>query len=334
MKIIRNLRKEVNENIPDLSDKIESSVDWNAVAGKRAKANAKTHRKPFGVRFGFGLAGVAAVLIAAIVLPFALKPATVTPAVSAGYEVVISVNPAVQLTVDKDDNVIKQTGLNEDGVNFLYGSRYTGKKIDVATREICDELKKINVLTDGKRISLTAYDTTTREILRDKQNEVMTSVMNVISDWSSGIVTKFLDDDELDALEEYYENHHIKDYAKSALNDLKSKLKNEVDKKMQYIDTFLKEFAEVDDNSSYVTLSADMILQLNYFGGKYGFDLGFTPLAVVRGKDIVKLKEELADCREDLEECLEEIDDTDEDDFGDALSDLLDIMKEDIFNRD
>ena len=97
---------------------------------------------------------------------------------------------------------------------------------------------------------------------------------------------------------------------------------------------FLIEFAEVDDNSSYVTLSADMILQLNYFGGKYGFDLGFTPLAVVRGKDIVKLKEELADCREDLEECLEEIDDTDEDDFGDALSDLLDIMKEDIFNRD
>ena len=316
MKIIRNLRKEVNENIPDLSDKIESSVDWNAVAGKRAKTNAKTHRKPFGVRFGFGLAGVAAVLIAAIVLPFALKPATVTPAVSAGYEVVISVNPAVQLTVDKDDNVIKQTGLNEDGVNFLYGSRYTGKKIDVATREIC------------------AYDTTTREILRDKQNEVMTSVMNVISDWSSGIVTKFLDDDELDALEEYYENHHIKDYAKSALNNLKSQLKSEVDKKMWYIDMFLKEFAEVDDNSSYVTLSADMILQLNYFGGKYGFDLGFTPLAVVRGKDIVKLKEELADCREDLEECLEEIDDTDEDDFGDALSDLLDIMKEDIFNRD
>lgn len=148
-----------------------------------------------------------------------------------------------------------------------------------------------------------------------------------------GVNTKFLNDDDLELIEEKYKTDKIAEYAKSQLQILKNRLIAEVNKKIQNIDELLKGLNACDLSDKTVNLDVTLFTQLKVFSAKYNFDLEIS-LPFVESETVKDLIEDLDECKEDLLESLEDIEDSDGDDFGESLSNLLEIMKEQLFNSD
>lgn len=335
MKIIKRIKNETDCKIPDLTDKIVGEVEWERIAEKTAAVSAAQRRKTRKKYFSIGMAFASIAIVFAILLPVVIKkPDNGVTTASAAYEVVISVNPAVKLTVDKNDKVVAQSALNADGVYFLYGCNYTGKRIDEATRAICADLKNLKFMTDGALIQITAFNKKTHKTEERKQKDIMSAVMTYLDEASlGGVNTKFLNDDDLELIEEKYKTDKIAEYAKSQLKILKNRLIAEVKKKIQNIDELLKGLNACDLSGDTVNLDVTLFTQLKVFSAKYNYDLKI-PLPFVKSETVKDLIEDLAECKEDLLESLEDIEDSDGDDFGESLSNLLEIMKEQLFNSD
>ena len=91
---IKDLKKEVKANIPDLSDKISAMTDWQSIALNSVETNKKINqaaKKPIKKSWSFAFAAIAAVLVMAIVLPVTLNNKTAPVVAKADYEVVIEV---------------------------------------------------------------------------------------------------------------------------------------------------------------------------------------------------------------------------------------------------
>lgn len=335
MKIIKRIKRETDCKIPDLTDKIVGEVEWERIAEKTAAVSAAQRRKTRKKYFSIGMAFASIAIVFAILLPVVIKkPDSGVTTASAAYEVVISVNPAVKLTVDQNDKVVAQSALNADGVYFLYGCNYTGKRIDEATRAICADLKNLKFMTDGALIQITAFNKETHKTEESKQKDIMSAVMTYLNEASlGGVNTKFLNDDELELIEEKYKTDKIAEYAKSQLQILKNRLIAEVNKKIQNIDELLKGLNACDLSGDTVNLDVTLFTQLKVFSAKYNYDMEI-PLPFVESETVKDLIEDLDECKEDLLESLEDIEDSDGDDFGESLSNLLEIMKEQLFNSD
>lgn len=336
MKIIKRIKREIDCKIPDLTDKIVGEVEWERIAEKTAAVSAAQRRKTRKKYFSIGMAFASIAIVFAILLPVVIKkPDSGVTTASAAYEVVISVNPAVKLTVDKNDKVVAQSALNADGVYFLYGCNYTGKRIDEATRAICADLKNLKFMTDGALIQITAFNKETHKTEESKQKDIMSAVMTYLDEASlGGVNTKFLNDDDLELIEEKYKTDKIAEYAKSQLQILKNRLIAEVNKKIQNIDELLKGLNACDLSGNTVNLDVTLFTQLKVFSAKYNFDLKIYAPFLVESETVKDLIEDLDECKEDLLESLEDIEDSDGDDFGESLSNLLEIMKEQLFNSD
>lgn len=335
MKIIKRIKRETDCKIPDLTDKIVGEVEWEQIAEKTAAVSAAQRRKTRKKYFSIGMAFASIAIVFAILLPVVIKkPDSGVTTASAAYEVVISVNPAVKLTVDQNDKVVAQSALNADGVYFLYGCNYTGKRIDEATRAICADLKNLKFMTDGALIQITAFNKETHKTEESKQKDIMSAVMTYLDEASlGGVNTKFLNDDDLELIEEKYKTDKIAEYAKSQLQILKNRLIAEVNKKIQNIDELLKGLNACDLSGDTVNLDVTLFTQLKVFSAKYNYDLEIR-LPFVESETVKDLIEDLDECKEDLLESLEDIEDSDGDDFGESLSNLLEIMKEQLFNSD
>ena len=336
MKIIKRIKRETDCKIPDLTDKIVGEVEWERIAEKTAAVSTAQRRKTRKKYFSIGMAFASIAIVFAILLPVVIrKPDSGVTTASAAYEVVISVNPAVKLTVDKNDKVVAQSALNADGVYFLYGCNYTGKRIDEATRAICADLKNLKFMTDGALIQITAFNKETHKTEESKQKDIMSAVMTYLDEASlGGVNTKFLNDDDLELIEEKYKTDKIAEYAKSQLQILKNRLIAEVNKKIQSIDELLKGLNACDLSGDTVNLDVTHFTQLKVFSAKYNFDLKIHAPFLVESETVKDLIEDLDECKEDLLESLEDIEDSDGDDFGESLSNLLEIMKEQLFNSD
>lgn len=336
MKIIKRIKRETDCKIPDLTDKIVGEVEWERIAEKTAAVSDAQRRKTRKKYFSIGMAFASIAIVFAILLPVVIKkPDSGVTTASAAYEVVISVNPAVKLTVDQNDKVVAQSALNADGVYFLYGCNYTGKRIDEATRAICADLKNLKFMTDGALIQITAFNKETHKTEESKQKDIMSAVMTYLDEASlGGVNTKFLNDDDLELIEEKYKTDKIAEYAKSQLQILKNRLIAEVNKKIQNIDELLKGLNACDLSGDTVNLDVTLFTQLKVFSAKYNFDLKIYAPILVESETVKDLIEDLDECKEDLLESLEDIEDSDGDDFGESLSNLLEIMKEQLFNSD
>ncbi len=332
MKIIRDLKKEADLKTPEVSDKIKTRAKslgiFKGDAAKSEKTNKTVSRRSKLSAWAFA---VTAVLVLAVSIPLGIgliKDSDINA--NHSYEVVIDVNPTVKLSVSESDTVIGQAGLNEDGVKFLYAKNYVGKTVNVATEEIVSEMSKFGLLTSGKIVRVSAFSGEGRKILEDKQNGIAGVIENIMT--TSDITTVFLSDDELDKIEEYYESHSISQCEREAAEELKRMVKDEANKKIKAIDTIVNKIGRVDENDR-VKFSAEIKNVIYDFCTRYNYEPEFDMENEVRGKEIIKFIEELEEMKEELEECLEEIDEGD-DDFGEVISDLLEIVKEDIFNED
>lgn len=351
---IKDLKKEVKANIPDFSDKISAMTDWQSIALNNAETNKKINqavKKPIKKSWSFAFAAIAAVLVMAIVLPVTLNNKTAPVVAKADYEVVIEVkpstnstintiaasyataadaNPAMKFKVDgNSDTVRKHYGLNEDGVEFLFGDNYTGQTIDAATKTVCDKLKNYNIVNGTKILRVTAYssDSKTHKVLENKRLHIASKIQNLLSGNIGSVI--YIDDDLIDEIEDWGDDLPI-DMAQ-IITKLKGQLRDLVNKKIGAIKELLASFNQKYEDNEIVSIE-DMN-KINKFCSDYKFDLKFIPIT---GKLINEFCEDLKDLEEDLEKCLDEIDEIDEDsddDYGEILADLIEMAKESIFNN-
>ena len=181
---IKDLKKEVKANIPDLSDKISAMTDWQSIALNSAETNKKINqaaKKPIKKSWSFAFAAIAAVLVMAIVLPVTLNNKTAPVVAKADYEVIIDVNPTIKLTVNgNNDKVKSQDGMNKDGVEFLYGDNYVGQPINDATKKICDKLQSYGFVSVDRPVSVLAQTVDKHGVLSEKQSNIASIIDSVL----------------------------------------------------------------------------------------------------------------------------------------------------------
>lgn len=327
---IKDLKKEVKANIPDLSDKISDMTDWQSIALNSDETNKKINqaaKKPIKKSWSFAFAAIAAVLVMAIVLPLSLKTGKPSQIPNiATYEVVFSVNPAVKFTVDKNDKVVEKTGLNDDGVKFLYGTNYEGKSIDEVTEMLCNEFNSLGFFINNKVVNISAYSIVDHEKLNDKQSEISKKIREVLS---GEIEVSFMDDDVLDDFLKYNPQETINSF----IEELKNELRPLITEKIEKIDAILSALEQSYKKYEIVKLDDKITELISEYCAKYKFTLNFNP-QFTTGKKINDFKEDLKDLKEELEECLEELDEKIDDDYDDILEDLFEIIKEGIFGAD
>lgn len=363
MKEIRKFTQEINENIPNLSEKIAASVDWEgikescvdpsrAAAKKRGLAETadkstgikrnKSDKKRFYGNFTRGkkaiFAFAACVLVLVVSIPLSLKffNKSDVPYVSAEeYDLVIDVNPSIMFSVDKNDKVLKQSGLNEDGVLLLYNKKFVGMTADDATRAVTEEMKSLGLIKVGGVVRISAVKRNTKIIYEEKQSHIESVINSVLS---ADVTTVFLSDDELDRLEDYYKNNDISAKESELTNGLKNKVKELIAAKTSDIQTLLsalgKYLSKDYKKNDAVNLSdADRML-ISAYCEKYGVAAEFDVNGSVTRDDIEEFIDDLNDAIEDLTEALEDIEEADDDNFGETLKDLIEIVKEEIFNKE
>lgn len=333
---IKDLKKEVKANIPDLSDKISAMTDWKSIALNSVETNKKINqaaKKPIKKSWSFAFAAIAAVLVMAIVLPVTLNNKTAPVVAKADYEVIIDVNPTIKLTVNgNNDKVKSQGGMNKDGVEFLYGDNYVGQPINDATKKICDKLQSYGFISVDRPVSVLAQTVDKHGVLSEKQSNIASIIDSVLYGKIESV--RFIDDDMLEEIEKNYNEikGQIDGYVQEIIRLLKGRLKPLIEQKIADIDNLIALFKEKYDDDERVSLDMATMFKVVEFSRKYDYELEFD-LVKTKGKYINEFIEDLTDLKEELAECLEEIDEDSDDDYGEILADLIEMAKESIFNN-
>ncbi len=324
MRNFRKIEEELKNNAPDLSEKISNGVNWNEIAAKNGKE--KSSGKGL-FRFRLGLSLAAAAMAAAVIVPLSVyfsgrQP--YVPAPVAVYDIVIDVNPNISFSVGENDIVTAQKGLNEDGVVFLYNRNYIGEKASEATRAVIGDMKNKGVISSGSVVRLSVFDHKTREINDEAQSEIEKSLEGILG---ADVTTLFLSDEELDKIEDYYENHTVKENDKKLIENFKNKVLKIASEKLSDIRTLLEVFGKYDGEE--IVLSDEDKKILFAFIEKYSAKPDFDPNGTVSRDDLEDFTEDLEEISEDIREAIEEIGEKEkEGDVSELVEELVDLVKD------
>lgn len=145
-----------------------------------------------------------------------------------------------------------------------------------------------------------------------------------------------LSDNEIDAIEDYYDNNNVGQYEIDMIKEFKDKLLRAIDKKIGRIDELLnilkpwekdeRKVKNLDQNDAEkAALEAIKVYCADY---KVNYH-------EVANDEIAEFYEDLVEKRKDLLECIDDIKNPDGDDsYGEILSDLLEIVKEELFEQE
>lgn len=324
MRNFKEIEKELKSNAPDLSEKISNGVNWNEIAAKNGKEKVSGKGR-FRLRLGLSLS--AAALVAAVIVPLSVyfsgrQP--YVPAPVAVYDIVIDVNPNISFSVGENDIVTAQKGLNEDGVVFLHNRNYVGEKAGDATRAVIGDLKNKGVISSGSVVRLSVFDHKTREINDDAQSEIEKSLEGLLG---ADVTTLFLSDEELDKIEDYYENHTAKENDKELIENFKNKVLKIASEKLSDIRSLLKTLGKYDGEE--IVLSDEDKKILLAFIEKYSAEQGFDPNGAISRDDLEDFTEDLEEISEDIEEAIDEIAEKEkEGDVSELVEELVDLVKD------
>lgn len=321
--------KELSSAAPDVSENVKNAVDWGKVAAENTEKRNK--HNPISFAYKFAMPAVCCIL-AVLTVVFAFNAFSNPPSMKASaYEIIIDVNPSVKLSVDENDMVIAQEGLNEDGVILLYKKDFTARLASEATKEVIGAINSVGLLKNNA-VKITAIDKKTGKILKEKRNAISQTIESFFG--AEDFSTVFLTDKELDEIEDYYEKHKISEYEKTMISAFKEKLVVAVNQKIAEIADLATKLAPFDKKDKTVIENFPYAENIKAFAEKYRLKLKFD-YAAPRYKDIHELVDKLDDNREELEEALEDLtENPDDDDYADYLEDLLELVKEELFHED
>lgn len=340
MKNKNKIINELYEKSPDVRERIRKDVDFSQFEKKNASAAKSSN----GFKWATAVLSAALIAMIAVLAPIIAKTSKPgksgkTPGVSyaSDYVVFIDVNPSVRLDVSGGDVVTAQKGMNKDGVVLLYQENLVGKNIDEAATYLIEKMDEAGLVKDKGKVRISVADKKTGKRIDEKQRHALEVVNNLFQNKNKDVSAMILSDNEIDAIEDYYDNNNVGEYEKQMIDDFKGRLLAAINKKIERIDELLnnilkpweedeRKVKHLDQNDAEkAALEAIKVYCADY---KVNYH-------EVANDEIAEFCEELFDKKKDLQECIDDIKTSDGDDsYGEILSDLLEIVKEELFEQE
>ena len=339
MKNKNKIINELYEKSPDVRERIKKDVDFSQFEKKNASAAKSSN----GFKWATAVLSVALIAMIAVLAPIIAKTSKPgksgkTPGVSyaSDYVVFIDVNPSVRLDVSGGDVVTAQKGMNKDGVVLLYQENLVGKNIDEAATYLIEKMDEAGLVKDNGKVRISVADKKTGKRIDEKQRHAVEVVNNLFKNKNKDVSAMILSDKEIDAIEDYYDNNNVGQYEIDMIKEFKDKLLRAIDKKIGRIDELLKilkpwekderKVKKIDQNDAEkAALEAIKVYCADYKVNYYE----------VANDEIAEFYEDLVEKKKDLLECIDDINNPDGDDsYGEILSDLLEIVKEELFEQE
>lgn len=341
MKNKNKIINELYEKSPDVRERIRKDVDFSQFEKKNAPAAKSSN----GFKWATAVLSVALIAMIAVLAPIIAKTSKPgkspkTPGVSyaSDYVVFIDVNPSVRLDVSGGDVVTAQKGMNKDGVVLLYQENLVGKNIDEAATYLIEKMDEAGLVKDKGKVRISVADKKTGKRIDEKQRHALEVVNNLFQNKNKDVSAMILSDNDIDAIEDYYDNNNVGEYEKQMVEEFKAKLLLAIEKKIGKIENLLgmldkeglseseRKVKKLDQNDAEkAALEAIKVYCADY---KVNYH-------EVANDEIAEFYEDLVDKRKDLLECIDDIKNPDGDDsYGEILSDLLEIVKEELFEQE
>lgn len=341
MKNKNKIINELYEKSPDVRERIRKDVDFSQFEKKNAPAAKSSN----GFKWATAVLSVALIAMIAVLAPIIAKTSKPgksgkTPGVSyaSDYVVFIDVNPSVRLDVSGGDVVTAQKGMNKDGVVLLYQENLVGKNIDEAATYLIEKMDEAGLVKDKGKVRISVADKKTGKRIDEKQRHALEVVNNLFQNKNKDVSAMILSDKEIDAIEDYYDNNNVGEYEKQMVEEFKAKLLLAIEKKIGKIENLLgmldkeglseseRKVKKLDQNDAEkAALEAIKVYCADYKVNYYE----------VANDEIAEFYEDLLDKKKDLLECIDDINNPDGDDsYGEILSDLLEIVKEELFEQE
>lgn len=337
MKNKNKIINELYEKSPDVRERIRKDVDFSQFEKKNAPAAKSSN----GFKWATAVLSVALIAMIAVLAPIIAKTSKPdkpgkNPGVSyaSDYVVFIDVNPSVRLDVSGGDVVTAQKGMNEDGVVLLYQENLVGKNIDEAATYLIEKMDEAGLVKDKGKVRISVADKKTGKRIDEKQRHALEVVNNLFKNKNKDVSAMILSDKEIDAIEDYYDNNNVGDYEKQMIDDFKGRLLDAINTKIGRIEEIKALLDELDKNRRVKDLDNDAEKSLYEKIQLYCADYKLNWNEVKKDK-IKEFYKDIDEKREKLEDCIEDIEISDGDDsYGEILSDLLEIVKEELFEQE
>lgn len=341
MKNKNKIINELYEKSPDVRERIRKDVDFSQFE----KKNAPAAKSPNGFKWATAVLSVALIAMIAVLAPIIAKTSKPdkpgkTPGVSyaSDYVVFIDVNPSVRLDVSGGDVVTAQKGMNKDGVVLLYQENLVGKNIDEAATYLIEKMDEAGLVKDKGKVRISVADKKTGKRIDEKQRHALEVVNNLFQNKNKDVSAMILSDNDIDAIEDYYDNNNVGEYEKQMVEEFKAKLLLAIDKKIGDINKLCemlnnaglseseRKVKNLDQNDAEkAALEAIKVYCADY---KVNYH-------EVANDEIAEFYEDLDDKMKELLKCIDKIKNSDDDDsYGEILSDLLEIVKEELFEQE
>lgn len=341
MKNKNKIINELYEKSPDVRERIRKDVDFSQFEKKNAPAAKSSN----GFKWATAVLSVALIAMIAVLAPIIAKTSKPgkpgkNPGVSyaSDYVVFIDVNPSVRLDVSGGDVVTAQKGMNKDGVVLLYKENLVGKNIDEAATYLIEKMDEAGLVKDKGKVRISVADKKTGKRIDEKQRHALDVVNNLFKNKNKDVSAMILSDKEIDAIEDYYDNNNVGEYEKQMIEEFKDKLIVAINEKIRRIESLLgmldkeglseseRKVKKLDQNDAEkAALEAIKVYCADY---KVNYH-------EVANDEIAEFYDDLVDKRKDLLECIDDINKPDGDDsYGEILSDLLEIVKEELFEQE
>lgn len=337
MKNKNKIINELYEKSPDVRERIRKDVDFSQFEKKNAPAAKSSN----GFKWATAVLSVALIAMIAVLAPIIAKTSKPeksgkTPGVSyaSDYVVFIDVNPSVRLDVSGGDVVTAQKGMNKDGVVLLYQENLIGKNIDEAATYLIEKMDEAGLVKDKGKVRISVADKKTGKRIDEKQRHAVDVVNNLFQNKNKDVSAMILSDNEIDAIEDWYDTDNVGDYEKQMIDDFKKRLLDAINTKIGRIEEIKALLDELDKNRRVKDLDNDAEKSLYEKIQLYCADYKLNWNEVKKDK-IKEFYEDIDEKREKLEDCIEDIEISDGDDsYGEILSDLLEIVKEELFEQE
>lgn len=341
MKNKNKIINELYEKSPDIRERIRKDVDFSQFEKKNAPAAKSSN----GFKWATAVLSVALIAMIAVLAPIIAKTSKPdksgkTPGVSnaSDYVVFIDVNPSVRLDVSGGDVVTAQKGMNKDGVVLLYQENLVGKNIDEAATYLIEKMDEAGLVKDKGKVRISVADKKTGKRIDEKQSHALKVVHNLFQNKKKDVSAMILSDNDIDAIEDYYDNNNVGEYEKQMVEEFKAKLLLAIDKKIGDINKLCemlnnaglseseRKVKNLDQNDAEkAALEAIKVYCADY---KVNYH-------EVANDEIAEFYEDLDDKMKELLKCIDKIKNSDDDDsYGEILSDLLEIVKEELFEQE
>ena len=334
MKNKNKIINELYEKSPDVRERIRKDVDFSQFEKKNAPAAKSSN----GFKWATAVLSVALIAMIAVLAPIIAKTSK-PKSYASDYVVFIDVNPSVRLDVSGGDVVTAQKGMNKDGVVLLYKENLVGKNIDEAATYLIEKMDEAGLVKDKGKVRISVADKKTGKRIDEKQRHAVDVVNNLFQNKNKDVSAMILSDKEIDAIEEYYENNNVGDYEKQMITEFKDKLIVAINKKIGDIDK-LCEMLNNAGLSESERKAKDLENGTNEEKAIFNAIVRYCAYYKVNyhevaNDEIAEFYDDLEKNKEKLQKSLKKINENDDDDdYGDILAELLEIVKKRLFEED